>query len=74
MNEKEKYLELRWYLPPYFKDNLAKCRFEQGNIIYKDKPIGKNWSEKIKNIDYLIQIKFPPSAISIESAMLSHWD
>jgi hypothetical protein len=51
MSEKEKYSELRWYLPPYFKDNLAKCRFEQGTIIYKDKPIGENWGEKIKNID-----------------------
>ena len=53
MNEKEKYSELRWYLPTYFQDSLAKCRFEQGTVIYKDKPIGENWSETINHINLL---------------------
>ncbi len=78
MVEKEKYLGLRWYLPSYFKDSLAKCRFEQGTIIYKDKPIGKNWGEQIKHIDYLIQIQYPPSTMTSgsgdESVIKSNWD
>ena len=70
----EKYSELRWYMPPSFKDCLAKCRFEQGVVIFKDKPVGEKWEEEMKNIDYCIQIKFPPSAIGADSAMLSHWN
>jgi len=70
----EKYSELRWHLPPYFKDSLAKCRFEQGTVIYKDKPLGENWREEINNIDYLIQVLYPPATIGVKSAMLSHWD
>ena len=78
MIEEEKYSGLRWYLPPYFKNSLSKCRFEQGAIIYKDKPIGKYWDEKIKNIDFFIQIQFPErnwnAGSGDESVMKSNWD
>ena len=60
MEEEKKYSALRWYLPQYFKESLEKCRFEEGAIIYKDKPVGENWGKKIKNIDYFIQIQYPP--------------
>lgn len=78
MKETDKYNGLRWYLPPYFKDSLAKCKFEQGTIIYKDKPVGKNWGEEIEHIDYLIQIQYPPSTMSSgsgdESVIESNWE
>jgi hypothetical protein len=76
--EKEKYNGLRWYLPSHFKDSLAKCRFEQGTMIYKDKPVGKNWGEQIEKIDFLIQIQYPPSTMATgsgdESVIKSNWD
>lgn len=78
MQEYEKYNGLRWYLPSYFKDSLAKCRFEQGTIVYKDKPKGKNWGEQIQHIDFLIQIQYPPSTMSFgsgdESVIQANWD
>jgi hypothetical protein len=65
-------------LPSSFKDSLAKCRFEQGTIIYKDKPIGGNWGEEIEHIDYLIQIQYPPSTMSSgsgdESVIQANWE
>jgi len=68
MKRKEKYSGLRWYLPSYFKDNLAKCRFEEGIIIYKDEqPLDKNWGEKIPHIDFLIQIQFPARTTTMGS-------
>lgn len=76
--ENEKYSGLRWYLPSYFKNSLASCRFEQGTIIYKDKPIGKNWGEQIEHFDFLIQIQFPPSTMSKgggdESIIAANWN
>ena len=78
MTEEEKYIGLRWYLPPYFKDSLAKCRFEQGTVIYKDKPIGENWGDNIKHIDFLIQIQFPPSTMTTgsgdEGEIAANWE
>ena len=61
-DNKEKYEGLRWYLPLCFKESLAKCRFEQGTIIYKDKPLGKTWGENKKQVEFLIQIQYPPSS------------
>ena len=77
MTEKDKYSALRWYLPPHFKDSLAKCRFEQGAIIYKDKPVGETWNEKIKHIDFLIQIQSPSRTTTTTSGgdvQKSNWD
>ena len=77
-NMDEKYEGLSWYLPSHFKDSLAKCRFEQGTIIYKDKLIGSSWGEQKKGIDFLIQVKHPPSIMTSiggdESIMKTNWD
>lgn len=48
-----------WYLPLCFKDCIAQCKFEQGDIIYKNKPKGLSWADEIKDIDFLVQVKSP---------------
>jgi hypothetical protein len=30
-----------WFLRPAFKDSVAQCKFEQGDVIYRDEPKGK---------------------------------
>ncbi|MFT5053407.1 MAG: hypothetical protein ACI97X_000417 [Oceanospirillaceae bacterium] len=48
-----------WFLRPAFKDSVAQCKFEQGDVIYRDEPKGKTWGETSENIDFLIQVKSP---------------
>ncbi|MBI2281800.1 MAG: hypothetical protein HYU68_14080 [Bacteroidetes bacterium] len=49
----------KWFLPLAFKDSVAQCKFEQGDVIYPNKLKGKNWGENIEEFDFLIQIKSP---------------
>ena len=53
-----------WYLPLAFKDRIAQCKFEQGDVIYRHRPKGTTWGEKIKHIDFLVQVKSPTRANS----------
>jgi len=48
-----------WYLPLAFKDCVARCKFEQGDVIYRHQPKGITWGENIRHIDFLIQVKSP---------------
>lgn len=48
-----------WHLPLAFKDSIAQCKFEQGDVIYRSKPNGENWGEEIINIDFMLQVKSP---------------
>lgn len=49
----------KWHLPIAFKDCVAQCRFEHGDIIYKNKPVKDSWAELLLTQDYLIQVKSP---------------
>ncbi len=53
-----------WYLPLAYKDSVAQCRFEQGDVIYRHKPLGKTWGEQKVDIDFLIQVKSPTRTIT----------
>lgn len=48
-----------WYLPLTYKDSVAQCKFEQGDVIYRHRPLGTIWGEEINHIDFLIQVKSP---------------
>ena len=48
-----------WYLPLAFKNSVAQCKFEQGDVIYRHRPKGTIWGEEIKHIDFLVQVKSP---------------
>jgi hypothetical protein len=48
-----------WHLPLVFKPCVAKCKFEQGDVIYKYKPSGETWGEVRTDIDFLIQVQYP---------------
>lgn len=67
-----------WYLPLAFKDSVAQCKFEQGDVIYRHRPKGKTWGEKIKHIDFLVQVKSPTrtnsSAVGDLDVFGSNWN
>lgn len=54
----------KWTLTPAYKDSVAQCKFEQGDVIYKTRTSGKNWGEEIKEIDFMVQVKSPTRAIN----------
>jgi hypothetical protein len=59
MTKDTKIKGFEWFLRPAFKDSVAQCKFEQGDVIYRDEPKGKTWGENSVNIDFLIQVKSP---------------
>jgi hypothetical protein len=67
-----------WYLPLAFKDCIAQCKFEQGDVIYRHRPKGTIWSEEIKHIDFLVQVKSPArsnsSAVGDLDVFSSNWN
>lgn len=75
---KEKIQNFKWFLPLVFKDSLAQCKFEQGDVIYRNELEGKNWAEQKPKIDYLIQVKSPTRAINTAKGDLdvfsSNWN
>lgn len=76
MNNRIKGFE--WYLPLAFKDSVAQCKFEQGDVIYPCKPQGKNWGEEIMHIDFFIQVQSPTRTITSTTGDLdvfsSNWN
>lgn len=48
-----------WNIPLAFKDCIAQCKFDHGDVIYKNKSNAKNWGEEKIDIDFLIQVKSP---------------
>ena len=63
-----------WYLPLAFKDSVAQCKFEQGDVIYRHKPQGKNWGEEIQHIDFLIQVQSPTRTMNTANEDLNVFD
>lgn len=56
-----------WYLPSSFSDNIAQCKFEQGDVIYPIKTKGEYWQKEIDEFEFLIQIKSPERTNSTNS-------
>jgi hypothetical protein len=54
----------KWTLSSAYKDSVAQCKFEQGDVIYKTKTTGKNWGEEKKEIDFMVQVKSPTRSIN----------
>lgn len=75
---KNKIQGFEWFLPLVYKDSLAQCKFEQGDVIYKNKLDGTNWGEEKLKIEYLIQVKSPTRAINTAKGDLdvfsSNWN
>lgn len=53
-----------WHLPLAYRDSVAQCKFEQGDVIYKRATSGNNWGEEKEGIDFLLQVKSPTRAIN----------
>lgn len=75
----EHIIGFRWHLPLAFRSSISQCRFEQGDIIYLEKPLGKKWEEEIQFIDYLIQVKSPTRSVVTSqqddsNIFRSNWD
>lgn len=68
----------KWFLPLAYKDSVAQCKFEQGDVIYPKQLKGKNWSENIEEFIFLIQIKSPTRSNSTTNNNLdvfsSNWN
>jgi hypothetical protein len=47
----------QWYLPLAYKDSVAQCKFEQGDVIYR-KEAQLTWDE-FGEVDFLFQVKSP---------------
>jgi hypothetical protein len=46
-----------WAVPTAFSDALAKCYFEEGDILYDTRLAYQQWDEATKNIKHIIQVK-----------------
>jgi hypothetical protein len=53
-----------WFLPLAYKDSVAQCKFEQGDVIYKKGNSEKKWEDEKLEIDFLFQVKSPTRAIN----------
>lgn len=54
------FSEFKWAVHTAFKDSIANCLFESGDILYDTQKGYLDWQEAIKHIKNSIQINFPP--------------
>lgn len=75
---KNKIDGFEWHLPFSYKDSIAQCKFEQGDVIYKNELLDKTWGEQKVGIDFLIQVKSPTRTITVTKGDLdifnSNWN
>jgi len=75
-----------WAVPTAFSDVLAKCYFEEGDVLYDTKLAYQPWDEAIKKIKHIIQVKKQLKAVeerqeesgdnteSRETVFLKNWN
>jgi len=71
---KNKIDGFEWYLPLAYRDSVAQCKFEQGDMIYRHELPDKSWGEQIRDIDFLIQVKSPTRTITTTTEDLDVFD
>ncbi len=51
----------KWAVPLAFSEAVSRCFFKEGDVLY-DSPTAydANWEEAIKNIEYYLQVRYPP--------------
>ena len=61
MSDKEYFTGFAWAVGKAFKDALASCHFEQGDVLYDTpKAYEGTWSDALQHLKFSIQVKFPP--------------
>jgi hypothetical protein len=59
------YDEFQWAIPKAFRDALAKCRFEKGDILHADKiAYEKEWGVALQSLSCSIQLVSPSRAVN----------
>lgn len=60
MSDKEYFKCFAWALPMAFREPLASCRFEQGDILYNTpKAYEGTWADALQHLSFSMQIKSP---------------
>ena len=60
MINKDYFTCFDWAVPKAFKEPLASCRFEQGDILYDTpKAYEGTWADALQHLRFSIQIKSP---------------
>lgn len=54
-----------WAVPTAFASELAKCRFERGDILYDTRKGYLQWDEALKHLNYSLHVKAPPQGVSM---------
>lgn len=82
----EFFIGFSWAVPTAFSDALAKCYFEEGDILYDTKLAYQQWEEATKKIKHIIQVKKQLKAVgereeesggnteSPETVFLKNWN
>jgi hypothetical protein len=79
--ESKNYFEgFNWPVPQAFSEALAKCKFEQGDVLYSNRcAYEMAWGKAKKNLEYSIQVISPTRSISssksdrADGVFLSNW-
>lgn len=77
----DKYFDgFNWPVPRAFSEALAKCRLEQGDVLYSNRCAYElAWGDAKKNLEYSVQIISPPRSIggsssdSTDGIFVSNW-
>jgi len=75
------YDRFEWPVPSAFSEALAKCRFEEGDLLYSDKCAYElPWGEAKANLRHSIQVVYPLKSfveydnVDMNSEFLSNWN
>jgi len=74
----EFFTEFSWAVPNIFSGAIAKCKFEEGDIIYDSQFAYQEWGQAIESIKYCIKVKSPRRTLRITkgksaSAASANW-
>jgi hypothetical protein len=74
----EFFTEFSWAVPNIFSGAIAKCKFEEGDIIYDSQFAYQEWERAIESIKYCIKVKSPRRTLRITkgksvSAASANW-
>lgn len=55
------YRSFSWALPKAFKDSIALCCFEEGDVLYDTpKAYEGTWADALRYLNFSIQVQYPP--------------
>ncbi len=69
MSEKEYFTGFAWAVRKAFRDALASCHFEQGDVLYDTRQAyAGTWSHALQHLNHSIQIRFPLSGAKAQKS------